>query len=49
MIWTVSLGFVFGIGVWNEKSMPEFNVNLMALMGISSGAYLAFKVPEVRQ
>lgn len=49
VIWTVALGFVFGIGVWNEKSMPEFNVNLMALMGISSGAYLAFKVPEARQ
>ncbi|MFO0867866.1 MAG: hypothetical protein U0935_02860 [Pirellulales bacterium] len=47
VIWTVALGFVFGIGVWNEKSMPEFNVNLMALMGISSGATWPSRCPRL--
>ncbi|MFO0945536.1 MAG: hypothetical protein U1D30_06280 [Planctomycetota bacterium] len=49
VVWTITLGLVFVIQVWHEKSMPDFNANLLALMGISSGAYLAFKVPEVTQ
>jgi hypothetical protein len=26
--------------------MPEFSTTLLALMGISSGTYLGFKIPE---
>jgi len=29
--------------------MPEFDNTLLALMGISSGTYLGFKIPEQRQ
>jgi hypothetical protein len=28
--------------------MPQFNPTLLGLMGISSGTYLGFKVPESR-
>jgi hypothetical protein len=46
--WTIVLGLVFVIGVWNDKAMPDFSPTLLALMGVSSGTYLAFKVPEAR-
>ncbi len=46
VVWTIVLGFVFFIGVWNDKSMPDFSATLLALMGISGGSYLAFKVRE---
>jgi hypothetical protein len=29
--------------------MPDFSTTLLALMGISGGTYLAFKVPEARR
>ena len=44
--WTLVLGLVFVIGVTNDLAMPVFDNTLLALMGISSGAYLGFKVPE---
>ena len=31
---------------WEKLTMPDFDVNLLALMGISSGLYLGFKWPE---
>jgi hypothetical protein len=46
VVWTITLGFVFFIGVWNDKAMPDFSPTLLALMGISSGSYLAFKINE---
>lgn len=46
LVWTIVLGFVFIIGVWNNKTMPDFSPTLLALMGISGGTYLAFKIPE---
>lgn len=46
VVWTVTLGMVFFFSVWNEKSMPEFNANLLMLMGISSTTYLALKNPD---
>jgi hypothetical protein len=45
--WTVALGVVFVIGVYNTLAMPEFNANLLVLMGISSAGYVGFKYPEV--
>jgi len=45
--WTVALGIVFVIGVYNTLAMPDFNANLLALMGISSAGYVGFKYPEV--
>jgi hypothetical protein len=45
-IWTVVLGVLFLIGVYKELAMPEFSTTMLALMGISAGTYLGFKIPE---
>jgi hypothetical protein len=44
--WTVVLFFIFWGAVWNKLALPEFDNTLLALMGVSAGAYLGFKVPE---
>ena len=44
--WTLTLGLIFIIGVYRSLAMPEFSVILLALMGISAGTYLGFKIPE---
>ncbi|MBS1517528.1 MAG: hypothetical protein JSS91_05520 [Bacteroidetes bacterium] len=48
-VWTIVLGYIFIFTVWNSIKMPEFDNTLLALMGISSGTYLGFKIPEQRQ
>lgn len=45
-VWTFVLAILFIYSVWNRLSMPEFSATLLALMGISSGTYLGFKIPE---
>src|ERR1041384_1463198 len=45
-IWTLVLGIVFVVRVYNALSMPDFPAELLALMGISGGTYLGFKFPE---
>ena len=44
--WTIVLAILFIYSVWNRLSMPEFSATLLALMGISGGTYLGFKIPE---
>jgi hypothetical protein len=44
--WTLVLGFIFVASVARDLTMPEFNGTLLALMGISSGTYLGFKMPS---
>lgn len=46
--WTVVLAFLFCVGVYKNLAMPEFGTTLLALMGISSGTYLGFKIPEAQ-
>jgi hypothetical protein len=46
LVWTIVLGIIFCIGVYRNLAMPEFSVTLLALMGISAGTYLGFKIPE---
>ena len=46
LVWTFVLGVLFTIGVYKELAMPEFSTTLLALMGISAGTYLGFKIPE---
>ena len=46
VVWTLVLGFLFIAGVYRDLAMPEFSGTLLALMGISSGTYLGFKIPE---
>ncbi|HYK05823.1 MAG TPA: hypothetical protein VE974_29020 [Thermoanaerobaculia bacterium] len=48
-VWTIVLGAVFIVSVWNALAMPPFNETLLALLGISAGTYLGFKVPERQQ
>jgi hypothetical protein len=49
MVWTVVLGLIFLNSVLWDLSMPEFNTTLLALMGISSGTYIGFKVPSKKE
>ncbi len=46
VIWTLTLGVVFVCGVCKNLVLPEFDTTLLTLMGISSGTYLGFKLPE---
>jgi hypothetical protein len=34
------------VSVYKDLAMPEFSATLLGLMGLSSGTYLGFKVPE---
>lgn len=45
-VWTLVLGFNFCYGVWSNLKMPDIDNSLLALMGISSGTYIGFKIPE---
>jgi hypothetical protein len=48
LVWTWVLGIIFISSVYHGLQMPQFNPTLLGLMGISSGTYLGFKVPENR-
>jgi hypothetical protein len=45
-VWTLVLGIIFIKEVYSNLAMPEFNGTLLALMGISSGTFLGFMIPE---
>jgi hypothetical protein len=45
LVWTVVLGAIFLSSVLWDLTMPEFNTTLLALMGISAGTYIGFKLP----
>jgi hypothetical protein len=44
--WTVILGFVFAVAVYQNLAMPDFSATLLGLMGISAGTYVGFKIPN---
>jgi len=44
--WTIVLIIVFVSSVYRVLSMPEFDNTLLALMGISNGTYIGFKLPQ---
>jgi hypothetical protein len=46
VVWTVVLGGVFVWSVWLSLAMPEFSGTLLALMAVSGGSYVGFKVAE---
>jgi hypothetical protein len=46
VIWTLVLTVIFVVRVHVNLAMPDFDGQLLALMGISSGTYLGFKFPE---
>jgi hypothetical protein len=45
-IWTLVLGAIFIVQVYNRLAMPDFPGTLLALMGISSGTYIGLKLPD---
>jgi hypothetical protein len=47
-VWTLVLGVIFSAEVFSQLSMPEFSSTLLAIMGISGGTYIGFKIPEVK-
>ena len=44
--WTIVLGGVFLVEVYRSLAMPEFSGTLLALMAVSGGTYVGFKIPE---
>ncbi|MGO9116890.1 MAG: hypothetical protein ACLQPD_04680 [Desulfomonilaceae bacterium] len=44
--WTIALTGIFVITVWHELAMPDFDATVLALMGISGGTYIGFKIPN---
>jgi hypothetical protein len=44
--WTIVLILIFIGSVYNSLAMPDFDTTLLALMGISGGTYLGFKLPN---
>ena len=46
--WTITLIIIFISKVSSDLNMPDFDSNLLALMGISSGTYLGFKLPNTQ-
>lgn len=44
--WTVVLGIVFVMEVYQGLRMPEFSATLLSLLGISAGTYVGLKIPE---
>lgn len=47
-VWTLILGVVSLWSAYNRLTLPNFDTNLLVLMGISSGLYLGFKWPEAQ-
>jgi hypothetical protein len=45
VVWTLVLGGIFLTAVLWDLTMPEFSATMLALMGISSGTYIGFKLP----
>ena len=46
LIWTTVLAAIYIGMVYANLETPTFGTNLLALMGISGGVYLGFKIPE---
>lgn len=44
--WTLILGLVFIVSVYTQLAMPDFSPTLLSLLGISSGTYIGFKIPD---
>jgi hypothetical protein len=46
VVWTIVLGGVFVVEAWQSLTMPAFSDTLLALMAVSGGSYVGFKVAE---
>jgi hypothetical protein len=45
-VWTLLLGILFLYTVLSQLAFPTFDARTLALLGISGGTYLGFKIPE---
>ena len=45
-IWTWVMAIIFVSRIFHELAMPDFSETILGLMGVSSGTYLGFKLPE---
>jgi hypothetical protein len=45
-VWTIVLGIIFFLSALRVLQLMDIDTSLLALMGISSGTYLGFKLPE---
>jgi len=45
-VWTLILGVIFVVKVFKYRELPTFDPTMLALMGITSGTYLGFKLQE---
>jgi len=46
LVWTGLLGIIFVVDVLANLRLPVFDNFLLAILGISGGTYLGFKIPE---
>jgi hypothetical protein len=46
MAWSLVLGVIFIVQVYQVLAMPTFNSTLLALLGISAGTFVGLKIPE---
>lgn len=49
LAWTFGLAFIFFARVFTDLTMPTFPTQILALMGISAGTYLGFRIPETQK
>jgi peptidyl-tRNA hydrolase len=47
-IWTIVLGIMFVVNVYNQLAMPQFSATLLGLLGISAGTYVGFQIPDTK-
>jgi hypothetical protein len=45
-VWTIVLAVIFIRSVYDVLTMPDFDTTLLALLGISGGTYIGFKLPN---
>lgn len=49
VVWTIVFGVLYLYGVIQELAMPQFSDTILALMGVSGGVYVGFKLPEAEK
>jgi hypothetical protein len=49
LVFNLLFGVLFILYVVQHVSMPEFDGNILTLMGMSAGTYAGFKIPEKTQ
>jgi hypothetical protein len=48
-VWTLVLGFLFLWHAFTKLEMPDFSAPILALMGLSAGGFVGFRVQEVER